>query len=83
MLRSRFAGTDRADIEALLESDPAAVFGAADDYSDGTRYSSDTIEIRYPTTFFGLHRCVFAVWSPGGVVFRKASGQECTDFIDG
>lgn len=83
VLRTRFAGTDRADIEALLESDPSAVFGATADYSDGTRYSGDTIEIRYPATFFSLHRCVFAVSNSDGVEFRKASGNDCTDFIDG
>ena len=82
VLRSKFTGTDRADIEAMLESDAAAVFGAADDYSNGTRYSGDTIEIRYPTLFFGLRRCVFVIWSSEGVAFRRESGQECTDFID-
>lgn len=83
VLRTRFAGTDRTDIEALLESDPSAVFGATASYSDGTRYSDSTIEIRYPATFFSLHRCVFAVWNDDGVEFRKASGHDCTDFIDG
>ncbi len=83
VLRTTFAGTNRADIEALLESDPSAVFGASGDYSDSTRYSDDTIEIRYPATFFSLHRCVFAVWDSEGVEFRKASGHDCTNFIDG
>lgn len=83
VLRTKFAGTDRANIEALLESDPSAVFGATADYSDGTRYSADTIEIRYPATFFSLHRCVFAIWDSDGVEFRKASGSDCTAFIDG
>lgn len=83
VLRSKFADTDRSDIEALLDSDPSAVFGASTDYADGTRYSGDTIEIRYPATFFSLRRCVFAVWDSEGVEFRKASGHDCTDFIDG
>ncbi len=83
VLRSKFEGTDRAEIEALMESDSSAVFGAADDYADGTRYSDDSIEIRYPATFFSLHRCVFVVWTSEGVEFRKASGHDCTDFIDG
>ena len=83
VLRSKFEGTDRAEIEALMESDSSAVFGAADDYANGTRYSNDTIEIRYPATFFSLHRCVFVVWNSEGVEFRKASGHDCTDFIDG
>jgi hypothetical protein len=83
VLRSKFEGTDRAEIEALMESHSNAVFGAADDYANGTRYSNDTIEIRYPATFFSLHRCVFVVWNSEGVEFRKASGHDCTDFIDG
>ena len=82
-LRARFAGTTRADIEAMLETDPGAVFGALTDYSDGTRYSDSTLEIRYPATFFSLHRCVYVVWSDTAVDFRRASGDDCTDFIDG
>jgi hypothetical protein len=83
LLRSEFAGTDRTDLEALLQSDSSAVFGAGADLSDGTRYTDDTIEIRYPATFFGLHRCVFAIWNSERVEFRKESGHLCTDFIDG
>ncbi len=82
-LRVRFADTTRANIEALIETDPAAVFGAATDYADGTRYSDAALEIRYPATYFSLHRCVYVVWTAAGVQFRKASGADCTAFIDG
>lgn len=82
-LRAEFEGTDRADIEMRLDLDPDGVFGALSDFADGTRYSEDRIEIRYPATFFSLHRCVYAVWDSNGVEFKKASGHACTDFIDG
>jgi len=82
-LRARFADTTRADIEALIETDPAAVFGAATHYADGTRYSDAALEIRYPATYFSLHRCVYVVWTATGVRFRRASGADCTAFIDG
>jgi hypothetical protein len=82
-LRAAFEGTDRSSIEAMLESAPEQVFGATTDFADGTRYSDDALEIRYPATFFSLHRCVYVVWNSTGVEFRKASGRDCTDFIDG
>ena len=82
-LRIAFEGTDRSTIEATLTADPSAVFGAVTDFADGTRYSDDALEIRYPATFFSLHRCVYVTWTSTGVGFRTASGRDCTDFIDG
>jgi hypothetical protein len=81
-LRVAFAGTDRSSIEVILAATPNAVFGAVTDVADGIRRSDDALEIRYPATFFSLHRCVFVVWTSTSVDFRKASGQDCTDFID-
>jgi hypothetical protein len=69
MLRSTFEGTDRAEIEAFMASDPGAVFGAAADYATGTRYSDDTTEDRYPARFFSFHRRVSVVWTSEGVEF--------------
>lgn len=83
-LRVAFDGTDRSEIEAILkDADPAAVFGAAGDWADGTRRSDEVLEIRYPAMFFGLHRCVFVTWDWIDVDFRKASGRDCTVFISG
>jgi hypothetical protein len=38
---------------------------------------------RDPATFFSLRRCVFTVWDTEGVGFRRASGRDCAEFIDG
>lgn len=40
-----------------------------------------TAQARYPEQSFGLHRCVFVVWRPGGVDFRRGSGSECVEFL--
>jgi hypothetical protein len=82
-LRAKFGGTNRSIIGALLVSDPNAVFGAVADFADGTRSSTDVVEVRYPATFLGLDRCVYVAWTASGVDFRKESGQACTEFIDG
>jgi hypothetical protein len=83
-LRVAFEGTNRSEIETLFEeADPAMVFGAAGDWADGARRSDDVLEIRYPATFFGLHRCVFVAWDWTDVDFRKASGRDCTVFMTG
>ncbi|MDP2290595.1 MAG: VanZ family protein [Actinomycetota bacterium] len=83
-LRDAFEGTHRSSIETWLADDPGSVFGAAPGhYSTGIRRSDDRLEIRYPTDFFGLSRCVFVVWSADGVDTRPESGRDCTDFIDG
>jgi hypothetical protein len=83
-LRAAFEGTSRSEMEALFEeADPAVVFGAAGDWADGTRRSDDVLEVRYPATFFGLHRCVVVAWDWTDVDFRKASGRDCTVFMTG
>jgi hypothetical protein len=80
-LREHFAGTTRTEILALLASDPEAVFAAADARADGTTYLDDELVIRYPASFFSLHRCVYAVWTDRSVTFRNVSGRDCTRFI--
>lgn len=82
-LRAAFEGTDRATVEALLDSDPEEVFGATGEWADGTRRSDLALEIRYPASFFGLQRCVVARWDATSVEFRRASGGACTEFISG
>jgi glycopeptide antibiotics resistance protein len=82
-VRKAFAGTTKADIDrwnadgTMLEE----VFDAVSIFSDGTQYSPDEVKVRYPASFFGLHRCVFVVWSPTSVRFERGSGDACTDFI--
>ena len=48
---------------------------------DGTQYSPDAVKVRYPAPFFGLHRCVFVIWTPTAVEFQLGSGDACTDFL--
>lgn len=40
-----------------------------------------TLQVRYLASFFGLHRCVFVIWSPTSVGVELGSGDACTDFI--
>jgi Glycopeptide antibiotics resistance protein len=82
-LRAAFEGTDRAAVEALIDSDPEEVFGAIGGWADGTWRSGQVLEIRYPAAFFGLQRCVFVRWDSTSVEFRRASGEGCTELISG
>ena len=41
----------------------------------------DEVKVRYPAPFFGLHRCVFVIWTPTAVEFELGSGDACTDFL--
>ena len=82
-LRRAFEGTDLQEIERRLEQgDPMAVLRIDDVLSDGAIFLDGSTTYRYPATFFSLHRCVYVTWTPDGVQFRKASGSDCTDFID-
>ena len=83
-LQAVFSGTTKADIDrwnasgTMLEE----VFDAVSVFADGTEYATDEVKVRYPASFFGLHRCVFVVWTPTSVRFERESGDACTDFID-
>ena len=82
-LRTAFAGTTKADIDrwnadgTMLKE----VFDAVSAFADGTTYSPDEVKVRYPAPFFGLHRCVFVIWTPTAVEFKLGSGDACTDFL--
>jgi glycopeptide antibiotics resistance protein len=82
-LQTSFAGTTKADIDrwnadgTMLDE----VFDAVSAFADGTQYSPDEVRVRYPASFFGLHRCVLAIWTPTSVRFELRSGDACTDFI--
>lgn len=82
-LQTAFAGTTKADIDrwnadgTMLQE----VFDAVSVFADGTQYSPDEAKVRYPAPFLGLHRCVFAIWTPTSVRFELGSGDACTDFI--
>lgn len=80
-LQAEFAGTTRSDVLALLDSDPERVFGAVEARADGTEYLDTEVVVRYPATFFGLHRCVYVVWTDRTVSFEKSSGHDCTRFL--
>lgn len=82
-LQTAFAGTTKADID-MWNADGTMlqeVFDAVSVFADGTQYSPDAVKVRYPAWFFGLHRCVFVIWSPTSVRFELGSGDACTDFI--
>jgi hypothetical protein len=84
-LRQRFATTTKAEVDAVLTDSTAR--GADELFSaisvrDGTRTTPDVTELRYPATFFGLHRCVFVTWAADTVAFRKASGGACSTVHD-
>jgi hypothetical protein len=79
-LRQAFGGTTRAEIDAMLDAeqgDPEVVFAAIWVRPDGIRRTADTTELRYPASFFGLDRCVYAVWDDDGAEFRRTSGDAC------
>ena len=82
-LQTAFAGTTKADIDrwnadgTMLQE----VFGAVSALADGARYSPDEVRVRYPASFFGLQRCVFALWTATSVRFELGSGDACTDFL--
>lgn len=80
-LTERFADTTRAEVEAALDEDPEAVFGAVSVRADGMTRSAGQVIVRYPATFFSLHRCVLMIWEAGPVEVTRASGDECTRFL--
>ena len=49
--------------------------------TDGMYYGDRSVTIRYPASFFGIRRCVFAIWAPGSFSVRRGSGGACTKFI--
>jgi hypothetical protein len=57
------------------------VFDRTSVFPDGTRYADRSVTIRYPASFFGIHRCVFATWAPGSFSVGRGSGSACTTFI--
>ena len=95
-LRSVFADTTYEEIDAVVRADPdnpeqlddsarfvdgEQIFGAISVRSNGSRYTDDVIEIRWPALFFGFRRCVYVTWTPSDVEFRDVSGRACTEFI--
>jgi glycopeptide antibiotics resistance protein len=82
-LQTAFAGTTKADIDRWNADSTmlTEVFDAVSVFADGTQYAPDEVEVRYPASFFGLHRCVFVIWTPATVRFELGSGDACTDFI--
>ncbi len=48
---------------------------------DGMRYGDKSVTIRYPASFFGIRRCVFAMWATGSFAVKRGHGRACTEFI--
>jgi hypothetical protein len=80
-LRERFAGTTKAEVDAMLADGPEELFSAISVRSDGARTTPDATELRFPATFFNLDRCVFVSWTSDGVAFKKASGDACSTVL--
>jgi hypothetical protein len=60
---------------------PQEVFARTSVSSDGAHYGARTVTIRYPASFFGLRRCVFATWEAQAFAVRRGSGRACTAFL--
>ena len=84
-LRERFAGTSKAEVDAMLAdmtgNGPEELFSAISVRSDGVRTTPAATELRYPATFFSLERCVFVTWTAAGVTFRRAAGNACSTLL--
>ena len=57
------------------------VFDRTSVRTDGMYYGKSSVTVRFPASFFGIHRCVFAIWAPGSFSVRRSSGSACTKFI--
>ncbi len=77
----RFDGIDLASIQEEIESDFDAVVTAVPGVRGDYFLLDDSVELRYPATFFGLHRCVYATWTGDEMAIRNASGDDCTRFL--
>lgn len=92
-----FADTSYSEIIEVIQGDPEdsdrpnsdatfwdseQVFGAISVRADGSRYTDDTVEVRWPADSPGFRRCVYVAWTRTGVSVRDRSGSACTDFID-
>lgn len=77
----RFDGIDLASIQDEIESDFDAVATAVPGVRGDYFLLDDSVELRYPATFFGLHRCVYATWTGDEMAIRNASGDDCTRFL--
>lgn len=72
---AQFARWEKAD--RLSEE----VFDKTSVFSDGTRYRDTSVTIRYPASFFGIRRCIFATWRADSFVVKRGHGRACTEFI--
>ncbi|BAN01444.1 VanZ family protein [Ilumatobacter coccineus] len=81
VVEERFAGTDLVTIQTMIEADFESVFSAVDGARADGFSSENRVELRFPATFFGLHRCVYATWTAGSMDVRNASGNECTRLL--
>jgi hypothetical protein len=57
------------------------VFEKTSVYTDGMRFGDASVTIRYPASFFGIRRCVFARWTTGSFAVKRGHGRACTKFI--
>jgi hypothetical protein len=85
-LRAKFGATTKADVDSWLNDSDGndadlQVFSAIPTRSDGVRTSGTATQVRWPATFFGLHRCVMVVWADQTVSFRRESGAVCTELM--
>jgi len=77
----RFGNTDLKTLQDELASDPEAVWGAVPGVRADYFTTDDSATLRFPATFFGLQRCVYATWTVDDIEIRDASGDDCTRFL--
>lgn len=80
VLEERFGGTDLDFITDLIDKDAQSVFVVDGIRGDGGKFE-DRVELRYPATFFSLHRCVSVIWTSDDMQIRNGSGNDCTRLI--
>jgi hypothetical protein len=81
-VEERFANRTLAQIQQELESDIESVWTIGGVRTSGGSVKETTARIRYPASFFSVHRCVFAVWSGDQWRVERAAGNACTEFLE-
>ena len=73
---------DEPAIQDLIKTDFEAVLRVVDGVRADGVTSDDRVELRYPATFFSLHRCVYVTWTTTTMEIRNASGDDCSRLIE-
>jgi hypothetical protein len=77
----QFMRWEKADGHGKVPLLTKRVFDRTSVRTDGMHHGKRSVTVRFPASFFGIHRCVFAIWTPGSFSVRRGSGSVCTTFI--